>query len=56
MLLEEAQCLPDDAKWTLEGNPILKRGEFILKSDLGDIDGRHSTRIRQIHHALESSS
>ncbi len=55
-LLEEAQCLPDDAKWSLEGNPTLKRGEFILKSDLGDIDGRHSTRIRQIHHALEAAA
>jgi flagellar biosynthesis/type III secretory pathway protein FliH len=55
-LLEEAQCLPDEAKWTLQGNPALKRGEFILKSDLGDIDGRHSSRIREIHHALESSS
>ena len=33
----------------------LQSGEFILKSDLGDVDGRHSSRIRQIHLALETS-
>jgi flagellar biosynthesis/type III secretory pathway protein FliH len=55
-LLEESHCMPDEAKWTLQGNPALKTGEFILKSDIGDVDGRHSSRIRQIHVALESSS
>jgi flagellar biosynthesis/type III secretory pathway protein FliH len=55
-LLEESHCMPDEAKWTLQGNPALKKGEFILKSDVGDVDGRHSSRIRQIHLALETSS
>jgi flagellar biosynthesis/type III secretory pathway protein FliH len=52
--LHIAQAVPDTAKWSLETNETLGRGEFILKSDLGDVDGRHATRIRQIHHALES--
>jgi len=55
-LLEDCVSIPDDSKWTLEGNPALVAGEFILKSDLGDVDGRHSSRIRQIHHALEATS
>lgn len=54
--LHIAQIVPDDTKWTLEINETLQSGEFILKSDLGDVDGRHSSRIRQIHYALETSS
>jgi flagellar biosynthesis/type III secretory pathway protein FliH len=54
--LQECNALPDDAKWSLEANPALRPGEFVLRSDLGDVDGRHSTRIRQIHHALETKS
>ena len=54
--LEECETVPDCAKWTLQANPVLQPGEFLLKSDLGDVDGRHSSRIRQIHLALESSS
>jgi flagellar biosynthesis/type III secretory pathway protein FliH len=54
--LEECETIPDSSKWTLQGNPGLNPGEFILKSDLGDVDGRHSSRIRQIHLALEGSS
>ena len=53
--LEECDTIPDSAKWTLSANPALHAGEFILKSDLGDVDGRHSSRIRQIHLALEES-
>jgi flagellar biosynthesis/type III secretory pathway protein FliH len=51
--LEECETIPDSSKWTLQPNPGLNPGEFILKSDLGDVDGRHSSRIRQIHLALE---
>jgi flagellar biosynthesis/type III secretory pathway protein FliH len=54
--LHIAQVVSDTTKWNLEVNETLGRGEFILKSDIGDVDGRHSTRIRQIHHALEASS
>jgi flagellar biosynthesis/type III secretory pathway protein FliH len=54
--LHVAQIVPDDTKWSLEVNETLQSGEFILKSDLGDVDGRHSTRIRQIRLALESRS
>jgi flagellar biosynthesis/type III secretory pathway protein FliH len=54
--LEECETVPDSSKWTLQANPALNPGEFVLKSDLGDIDGRHSSRIRQIHVALETSS
>jgi len=54
--LQVAQVVPNDATWTLEANESLQPGEFILKSDLGDVDGRHSSRIRQIHIALEGSS
>jgi flagellar biosynthesis/type III secretory pathway protein FliH len=54
--LHVAQIVPDTAKWSLEVNETLQPGEFILKSDLGDVDGRHSSRIRQIHLALERSS
>jgi len=53
--LEKCGTIPDSAKWTLSANPALHPGEFILKSDLGDVDGRHSSRIRQIHLALEGS-
>jgi flagellar biosynthesis/type III secretory pathway protein FliH len=55
-LLEGSDVVPDNSKWTVQANPALVAGEFILKSDLGDIDGRHSSRIRQIHMALETSS
>ena len=51
--LVETGAIPNDSKWTLQPNISLKAGEFLLKSDLGDVDGRHSVRIRQIHHALE---
>jgi flagellar biosynthesis/type III secretory pathway protein FliH len=54
--LHVAQVVPDHTKWSLEINETLQAGEFILKSDLGDVDGRHSTRIRQIQFALESKS
>jgi flagellar biosynthesis/type III secretory pathway protein FliH len=54
--LHVAQIVPDATKWSLEVNETLLPGEFILKSDLGDVDGRHSSRIRQIHLALEGAS
>ncbi len=54
--LEECETVPNSSKWTLQANPGLNPGEFLLKSDLGDVDGRHSSRIRQIHLALEASS
>ena len=54
--LQIAQVVPSDTKWSLEANDTLQRGEFILRSDLGDVDGRHSSRIRQIHLALEAKS
>jgi flagellar biosynthesis/type III secretory pathway protein FliH len=54
--LENCETIPDSSKWTLEANPALASGEFLLKSDLGDVDGRHVSRIRQIHLALEAAS
>ena len=51
--LVESGAIPNDSNWTLQPSTTLKPGEFLLKSDLGDVDGRHSSRIRQIHHALE---
>jgi len=51
--LADSGAIPDDSKWTLVPSATLKPGEFVLKSDLGDVDGRHSSRLRQIHHALE---
>lgn len=54
--LEECEAVPNSSKWTLQANASLAPGEFLLKSDLGDVDGRHSSRLRQIHLALEGSS
>jgi flagellar biosynthesis/type III secretory pathway protein FliH len=54
--IEQCEAIADGAKWTLQPNPGLNLGEFILKSDLGDVDGRHSSRIRQIHLALEGKT
>jgi flagellar biosynthesis/type III secretory pathway protein FliH len=54
--LEGCEAIADSTKWNLQANPGLNLGEFILKSDLGDVDGRHSSRIRQIHLALEGKS
>ncbi len=54
--LENADAVPDDAKLTMQVNPALQPGEFLLKSDLGDVDGRHASRVRQIHLALEAAS
>jgi flagellar biosynthesis/type III secretory pathway protein FliH len=54
--LEACDAIGDSTKWTLQPNPGLHLGEFILKSDLGDVDGRHSSRMRQIHLALEGNS
>lgn len=54
--LEHCDTIPDTAKWSLLANPGLHPGEFVLKSDLGDVDGRYSSRMRQIHLALEAAS
>ena len=54
--LEECDSIPHDSKWTLAANETLAPGEFLLKSDLGQVDGRHSSRLRQIHLAVESVS
>ena len=54
--LEDCDAIPTGLRWTLQPNAALNGGEFLLKSDLGDVDGRHSTRLRQIHHALEGRS
>jgi flagellar biosynthesis/type III secretory pathway protein FliH len=54
--LEECESIPSGLRWTLQANATLAPGEFLLKSDLGDVDGRHSTRIRQIHQALEGGA
>ena len=54
--LEECDTIPNSAKWTLTGNATLASGEFLLKSDLGDVDGRHSSRMRQIHLVAEAAS
>ena len=51
--LEECESIPANAKWSLEGNSSLEPGEFLLKSDLGDVDGRHLSRVRQVQMALE---
>jgi flagellar biosynthesis/type III secretory pathway protein FliH len=51
--LEECDAIAETTTWSLQPNPSLILGEFILKSDLGDVDGRHSSRMRQIHLALE---
>ncbi len=52
--LEQGGAIPDDSKWLMQANPALSAGEFLLKSDLGDVDGRYSSRVRQIHSALET--
>jgi flagellar biosynthesis/type III secretory pathway protein FliH len=54
--LEACETIPNNSRWTLQGNPSLASGEFLLKSDLGDVDGRHSSRIRQIHLAAQEST
>jgi flagellar biosynthesis/type III secretory pathway protein FliH len=54
--LEDCEAIADSPTWNLQANSGLNLGEFILKSDLGDVDGRHSSRIRQIHLALEGKS
>ena len=53
--LEACETIPNNSKWTLQGNPSLASGEFLLKSDLGDVDGRHASRIRQIHLTQENA-
>ncbi|MEI9998736.1 MAG: FliH/SctL family protein [Verrucomicrobiota bacterium] len=55
-LLEMSDAIPDASKFSLEVHPGLHAGEFLLKSDLGDVDGRHSSRIRQIQTALEGNA
>ena len=54
--LEECESIPSGVRWTLQPNAALGSGEFLLKSDLGDVDGRHASRMRQIHLALEGSA
>jgi flagellar biosynthesis/type III secretory pathway protein FliH len=54
--LEECEILPSGLRFTLQSNPALGAGEFILKSDLGDVDGRHISRLRTIHLALEGKA
>lgn len=54
--LEACDTIPNSAKWTLEGNATLAPGEFLLKSDLGDVDGRLSSRMRQIHLVAEAAA
>jgi flagellar biosynthesis/type III secretory pathway protein FliH len=54
--LEDCDAIPTGLRWSLHPSATLNPGEFLLKSDLGDVDGRHSTRLRQIHHALEGRS
>jgi flagellar biosynthesis/type III secretory pathway protein FliH len=54
--LDECESIPSGVRWTLQGNATLVSGEFLLKSDLGDVDGRHATRMRQIHMVLEGVS
>jgi len=54
--LEKADAVPDESSWSMGENPALHPGEFVLKSDLGDVDGRHSSRMKQIHLALEAAS
>jgi flagellar biosynthesis/type III secretory pathway protein FliH len=54
--LEEGDAVPAGANWKLISNPLLESGEFLLKSDLGDVDGRHLSRVRQIRMALEATS
>lgn len=54
--LENSNAIPDEASWSMGENPALHPGEFVLRSDLGDIDGRHLSRLKQIHLALENAS
>jgi flagellar biosynthesis/type III secretory pathway protein FliH len=54
--LEECESIPSGVRWTLQPNTALGSGEFLLKSDLGTVDGRHASRVRQIHLALEGSA
>ena len=53
--LETAGCqFPTAQSLRFSPMPRWPRASFVLRSDLGDVDGRHSSRIRQIHHALEA--
>ena len=54
--LEECESIPSGMRWTLQPNATLGSGEFLLKSDLGTVDGRHASRVRQIHLALEGAA
>jgi flagellar biosynthesis/type III secretory pathway protein FliH len=54
--LEECEAIPSGVRWSLQANATLGSGEFLLKSDLGTVDGRHASRLRQIHLALEGSA
>jgi flagellar biosynthesis/type III secretory pathway protein FliH len=51
-LLRAHQNPAEPARFTIQGNPALKPGEFLLKSDLGNVDGRQLMRVRQITDAL----
>lgn len=64
------ECCPDDlalleaaagpirtqgaTQWTT--NPALQRGEFVLQSDLGSIDGRRLARLKQLRLSLEGAA
>jgi flagellar biosynthesis/type III secretory pathway protein FliH len=54
--LEECASIPSGVRWTLTANATLGSGEFLLKSDLGTVDGRHASRVRQVHLALEGAA
>lgn len=51
--LEDCESIPSGVRWTLQANATLGPGEFLLKSDLGAVDGRHASRMRKVHLALE---
>jgi flagellar biosynthesis/type III secretory pathway protein FliH len=54
--LEECASIPSGVRWTLTSNATLGSGEFLLKSDLGTVDGRHASRVRQVYLALEGAA
>ena len=55
--LADCDAIPTGLRWTLHPSATLNPGRIPFeRATSADVDGRHSTRLRQIHHALEGRS
>lgn len=55
-LLKEVESSHQQGAIQWHGNPELEPGEFLLQSDLGQIDGRNITRLHRVRSILTTSA